>query len=776
MGYVLPGTGDYNAMPIVGYADRPSVEHGGSISVYVSASEAKAYSADLVRLFNGDMSPTGVGVKEAAVAAEFNGEYPAVTQDTHMGSYAVAPDHYTTRGTRGLYLQVFVYPTTPLGSLQGLITKMGDTGYGYGLFINEKGSLEFQIAGAKAVASFRSSYVMEPSVWYRVAVSFDPEYEEIVLHTERVRGAFNSRLGVDVLPQSRPTRIRSSACLSADNDAPILLAACNRLGHISDHFNGKLDRPIISSSPVAVKQITDWDFSLLSDMAAAWDMSYTPGEQFERVVDQGPNSLDAKLVNLPTRAVTGHNWAGREYNFAHARNEYAAVHFHEDDIYDLGWKPSFEYEVPNDLASGVYAVRLRIQIPDRDEVDEDYVPFIVRPATGRPEAEIALLMPTATYLAYANDNMAADEEVDVLESTIGSVPIMGAQDLARQVHREYGISTYDTHVDGSGACYTSWLRPMLNVRPKYRHTLSEVWQFNADLHIVDWCQELGFQVDVFTDHDMDSEGVELLSHYKLVITGTHPEYYTGAMLDALEAYIAGGGRVIYMGGNGFYWVAAFHPQNRNIMEVRKFGGTEAWTAEPGQRHLSFSGELGGLWRERGRAPQKLVGVGFVAQGLDESSYYLRRPDSFRKQVSWIFEGVDADERIGDFGVEGGGAAGMEIDCYDPNLGSPGHAYLLASSVDHTRLMLEVRENFGITRPFMGATENPLVRADMVYFDAPNGGAVFSTGSIAFSGSLSSNNYDNNVSRIIGNVVKRFLTTSKGVSPTQGGGLTSAPSD
>ena len=112
---------------------------------------------------------------------------------------------------------------------------------------------------------------------------------------------------------------------------------------------------------------------------------------------------------------------------------------------------------------------------------------------------------------------------------------------------------------------------------------------------------------------------------------------------------------------------------------------------------------------------------------------------------------------------------MEIDCYDPNLGSPGHAYLLASSVDHTRLMLEVRENFGITRPFMGATENPLVRADMVYFDAPHGGAVFSTGSIAFSGSLSANNYDNNVSRITANVVRRFLSTGKGVSPTQGVG-------
>ena len=767
MGYILTGTGDYNAMPIVGYTDRPSVEHGDKISLFVSASEGESYSAELVRLFNGDMSPAGAGVKEELISAAFNGEYRAVVQDTHMGSYATAPDHHTTRGESGLYLQVFVCPTTPIGSLRGVITKVDDAGRGYGLFINDEGHLVFQIADANNVATFENDYILAAGVWYRLCVSLDPEHEEIVLLTERVPGAFNSRLGVDLRPQGRTTRLRNTASLPGDNDAPIILGACNRSGLISNHFNGKLDRPIIGSGPLDAQQMLGWDVLHLSDVAATWDMSYMPGEDLECVVDQGPNGLDAILVNLPTRAVTGHNWSGREYNFIHARNEYAAVHFHEDDIYDLGWMPSFEYEVPNSLTSGVYAARLRMDIPGRDDGEEDYVPFIVRPQIGKPGAEIALIMPTATYMAYANDNMAADEEVDVLESTIGSVPIMGAQDLARQVHREFGISTYDTHVDGSGGCYTSWLRPMLNVRPKYRHTLSEVWQFNADLHIVDWCQELGFQIDVFTDHDIDTEGADLLSPYRVVITGTHPEYYTAAMLDAMETYIADGGRVIYMGGNGFYWVAAFHPQNRSIMEVRKFGGTEAWTAEPGQRYLSFSGELGGLWRNRGRPPQKLVGVGFIAQGLDRSSYYLRRPDSFHEQVSWIFDGVAADEVIGDFGIEGGGAAGMEIDCYDPNLGSPGHAYLLASSVDHTRLMLEVRENFGITRPFMGGPENPLVRADMVYFDAANGGGVFSTGSIAWSGSLSANNYDNNVSRITANVVSRFLSTGKGISPTRG---------
>ena len=47
----------------------------------------------------------------------------------------------------------------------------------------------------------------------------------------------------------------------------------------------------------------------------------------------------------------------------------------------------------------------------------------------------------------------------------------------------------------------------------------------------------------------------------------------------------------------------------------------------------------------------------------------------------------------------------------------------------------------------GGTVNPLVRADMVYYEAPGGGAVFATGAISWCGSLSHNGYDNNVSRM-----------------------------
>jgi N,N-dimethylformamidase beta subunit-like protein len=338
----------------------------------------------------------------------------------------------------------------------------------------------------------------------------------------------------------------------------------------------------------------------------------------------------------------------------------------------------------------------------------------------------------------------------------GSVPHMGEQELARHQHREYGSSMYDSHRDGSGVCYSSWLRPLLTVRPKYRHSASRVWQFNADLHLIDWFDRMGYPVDVVTDHDLHAEGMSLLRGYRLAVTGTHPEYYSGAMLDAVHGFVEEGGRVMYLGGNGFYWTTAFMPEDPRIVEVRRWGGTEAWTAEPGQHYLSFTGEMGGLWRNRGRAPQKLVGVGFIAQGLDRSTYFVRKPASYLSETEWILDGIEADERIGDFGLEQEGAAGVEIDWYDPTIGSPGWAHIVAASEGHSRLMLEVRENVGLTLPYMGGDMDPKVRADMVYFKTRNDGAVFSSSSISWCGSLSHNDYENNVSRIMKNVVDRFV--------------------
>ena len=265
---------------------------------------------------------------------------------------------------------------------------------------------------------------------------------------------------------------------------------------------------------------------------------------------------------------------------------------------------------------------------------------------------------------------------------------------------------------------------------------------------------------VITDEDLHYQGFEILKRYTVVLTGSHPEYHSRQMWDAMMAYQNQGGRLMYMGANGWYWRIAYHPEVPGLIEVRRNeGGIRTWAAEPGEYYHSFTGEYGGLWRRQGRPPQMITGAGFTAQGFDISAPYYRLPDSFDPRAAFIFEGIGKDEIIGDFGLIGGGAAGLELDRADRQLGTPPHALVLATSKGgHTDIYLVVCEELLATYPGLGGSENGLVRADMVFYETPNGGAVWSTSSIAWAGSLSHNNYNNNVSRITNNVLKRFLNS------------------
>lgn len=405
--------------------------------------------------------------------------------------------------------------------------------------------------------------------------------------------------------------------------------------------------------------------------------------------------------------------------------------------------------MPADLPSGIYAARLRT------DGAEDHLPFVVRPPLGTANSPSLVLVPTNTYLAYANFNVPPQ-----------SPALFRRQDVTlHQAEHQYMtdnhlLSLYDKHRDGSGVCYSSRLRPILNLRPRFKfRDLNAAHNLPADLYLVDWLEAKGHQADFATDEDLHRDGLARLRPYRVVLTGTHPEYWTEQMLDALQAYLARGGRIMYLGGNGFYWVTSFDPERPHAIEVRRWGGTEAWAAEPGEYHHSSTGELGGLWRNRGRAPQALVGVGFTSQGFDRSAPYARKPDSFDPRAAFIFAGIGDDELIGDvpaLTLEHG-AAGFELDRADPKLGTPPHALVLASSFGHSDSYQHVIEEVLMSDSTQGGSTNPHVRSDLVYFEGPNGGAVFSVGSIAWCGALSANGYDNTVSRITDNVLRRFAS-------------------
>jgi N,N-dimethylformamidase len=776
---------------ITGYSDNYSILPGGKIRFYVNSEQDESYEARIVRLIHGDTNPEGPGYKEEEIEASCNDVYAGKNQRIFGGSYVIVPQDLRLN-LQSFTLQAYIFPTTPDKGRQGLLTKWVEgSRKGYGLFIDDKGCLSVSIGGGGGqVMTLSSGKKLLRKVWYLAAATYDAKSGKVVLYQIPVVTSTNGGLGMAILhpaDETTATVQAISGMAPAVNDAPFLMAASTvveRSGRtiFGAHYreaaapvevpeqgcvyNGKIDRPRLSKRALSKSEIEtlargyrSCPSELRNDVVGAWDFqaNITRNIASTYVLDTGTNMLNGHAVNLPARAMTGFNWTGDEIVYHHKPEEYGAIHFHDDDIDDARWDMSFEWTVPEGLRSGIYAARLRIGGEDSSDT-EDFIPFVVRPPKGQAAAKVALILPTNSYMAYSNDNLGTNSVVAQLLA--GKVPVLQASDLFLNEHREYGLSTYSLHSDGSGVCYSSRLRPILNMRPKYRHWLSpSLWQLNADLHLTDWLEQMGIAFDVHTDEDLHKEGVDLLNRYRVVLTGSHPEYTSEKMYDAYEAYQLQGGRWIYLGADGFYWISEYHPDNCNIIEVRKGeAGTRAWTANPGEYNNAFDGKFGGMWRARGRIPSKLCGLTFTAYGFDVSSYYRRAKDSLRPECKWIFEGVGENEIIGDFGLVGGGAAGLELDRYDLEFGTPHKAYLLARSENHTNLMLQVNEeiHFSVRGYYGGGTENPQVRADMIYYKTPNGGALFAPGSLSWCGSLSYNDYSNNVSRILENAIRGFL--------------------
>ena len=744
-------------MKITAYADRVSVAPGETINFMVNC-EAPRFQAHIVRLICGDQNPDGPGYKEKLVRTPANGSYKGRRQVIHAGSFVEVPHCAPLAALKSFTFAAYIWPTTP-GRGEQAVMSSWSTGAQQGamMFIGPDG-LSVRIgAGRGRVQNISTGKSLLSHEWYFVAASFDAETRTVRLLQEPLHHHVGTR---DAARKNAKSRYAPAL---AHGD-PLIMGACFQMFDkgrtaCAQHYNGKIDSPRISARALSDAELQAFKAQRLSgalvpDLVAAWDF----GADITSVTafDTSPNRLHGRLVNMPVRGMTGWNWNGEEMCWRHAPAQYGAIHFHDDDIHDAGWQVDVSLTVPKNLKSGLYAARLRCG----DELeDEDYVPFAILPPRGKTTAKICFLLPTASYMAYANEHMGSDSPIAQLLG--GRLVEHERQDLYRNEHREYGASCYDTHSDGSGVCYTSRLRPILNMRPKYRSWLggtgSTLWQFNADTHTINWLEALGYDYDVVTDEDLHYQGVAAIEQYKVVITASHPEYHSKQMWDAMDAYQQRGGRLMYLGANGWYWRVAFHREQAGVMEVRRAeGGIRAWEARTGEYYHSFTGEYGGLWRRNGRAPQRIVGTGFTAQGFDISSYYLRKPDSLKKEVQWIMAGVGRDERIGDFGLIGGGAAGLELDRYDRALGTPPGAYLLAASEDHTDIYLVVCEELLINYPGTGGQESPLVRADMVFYPTSNGGGVFATSSIAWPGSLAHNRYNNNVSRITRNVLDRFI--------------------
>jgi len=650
---------------VTGYCEPLSLRAGEEVQWFGSSHVPTSGVLDIVRLVCGDPTRSGPGFLEHDLETFSSLNIDLTEQPLVPGSYAEAQ----IPGVQPNKLSVSFWFQPTLLKRDGVIASLHSTGAEIEI-LNRGEHLYGRLGSTELRLRERP---LERHRWYWFVFKFD--FEKAVCEAS-VTAPESASPGRDLLQSGEERNEWDLPHLEFENIVFRLAAGVN-----GERWDGRIAEPRICVD----NDCYQWSF------AEEMETNSLPAVN---------GNADLKLHQLPTRAVTGPEWNGAHQRWSDDPGQWNAVHFHHDDLYDAAWEPTLTLQLPDDLPSGIYCFRYQ------GEAGTDRVPFFVRPSVNATHSDIALLMPTCTYMAYANHRM-----------LIEGADFVGARNNLRPEHqylaehREVGLSHYEKHPDGSGVMFSSRRRPVLQLRPG-----ADGWNFTPDTDLNAFLSHLQLDHDIVSDEDVHVEGRLALAPYRVIVTGTHPEYWSSAMLDALEAWQRDGGRLMYLGGNGLNCEVEFVDEGTMIVQngdLRR------------QRDEGYESRF--HLREESEA--NLLGVVFTEAGIMTAAPYEVMDDDH-----WAFVGTGlSNEDI--FGEEclhmriPGGASGHETDKISDKY-SPKNVELLARGTN--------ADGGG---------------ADMVVHEPDGGGAVFSSGSITYISSLL---VCDNVSRVTANVVRRFL--------------------
>ena len=346
-------------------------------------------------------------------------------------------------------------------------------------------------------------------------------------------------------------------------------------------------------------------------------------------------------------------------------------------------------------------------------------PWVVAPSQAR--AKVAVLASSNTWNAYNNFGGRSNY---INPDGLPDAPTVNArQDLSRYTTAKSVWSTPDQNFKP-----LSFDRPepgnhVFDNPPWDGSTVTDPIQGRmqcglapGEWRLLGWLEREGFEHDYYAEAQLHDESLPLDS-YRVLILSVHPEYWTREMVRRVKQWVAKGGRLMYLGGNGLNCEVTI--EANAVMRCLSYDDTDdPKFGHESRMHRSYESEAG------------LLGVAFTDAGVMTAAPYRVIDDSH-----WVFEG--AGLRKGDlFGEKSlhervpGGASGHETDKITAS--SPANMELLAKG----------------TNPNNGG-------AELVHFTSGSG-AVFSAGSITWVSALFP---DERVSRITRNVLERFLQTS-----------------
>ena len=336
-------------------------------------------------------------------------------------------------------------------------------------------------------------------------------------------------------------------------------------------------------------------------------------------------------------------------------------------------------------------------------------PLVVAPQS--PQAQVAVLASTNTWNAY---NPFGGRSNYIMAAKIIDTPIVNSKaDLPR-----YKLSDYGEWKSSTGFAPLSFDRPEpINFVPEHVQCTDPIEGRQAchvapaEWRLLGWLEREGFPHDLYSDRQLH-DGTLDLSAYRVLILNTHPEYWSLEAYQRVKRWVfEQGGRLMYLGGNGLNCRIEYVEDGRAMRCHNNWpDGYES------RMHAQFESEaslLGVTYTDPGAmtvAPYEVIDSRHWAL----AGTGLRQGDHFGRKT--------LHERYGD------GASGHETDKLSPS--APANAHLIARGLN----------------PDEGG-------AHMIAFDTPQGGRVFSVGSITFPSALFT---DEPCAQITRNVLERFL--------------------
>ena len=318
-----------------------------------------------------------------------------------------------------------------------------------------------------------------------------------------------------------------------------------------------------------------------------------------------------------------------------------------------GWPAALEIPVGDDWASGYYSVRLTGGDRDADAF------FVVRPTRPAP---ILLVLSTATYAAY-NDWAGPSLYT-------GGTRVSFERPLARGFLRkpEPAERKAEAVPDREALGYFAWAD---------EHGLSR-WSGGSgwwtwERSFVAWAEGAGYEIDVAVSQDLEQHP-EVLDGHRLFLSVGHDEYWSWAMRDAVEGFVAGGANAAFFTGNTSWWQVRFQDDARGMTCFKYRAGEDPVVGTDDERRLT------GSWSDRriARPEAAMTGLSFSRGGYSRyglgvprasGAYTVWRPDH------WAFEGTEL--RYGDALGLADAIVGYEVDgcelTIEDGLPAPTHA-------------------------------------------------------------------------------------------------------